>query len=191
MFARTALWKTEFVHVRALPISDIELVASIDRSEHVEREYRVVNGKLTERPVTMAEVPPWTSADGPHSVASMIEFCRNRIESGGQFLGAFDGDTIAGVAVVDPHFDPPTAWLSFLHVSRPFRRCGAASALWRTAVDRAVEASAESLYVSATPTGSAVGFYLAQGCVLADPPRSDLFEEEPDDIHLVLPLTSS
>jgi ribosomal protein S18 acetylase RimI-like enzyme len=192
MFARTSLWETDPVlRVRTLAISDVELIASIDRSEHVEREYHVVNGKLAERPVTMAEVPPWTSVDGPHSAASKIEFCQDRIGRGGELFGVFDGDTIAGVAVVEPHFDPPTAWLSFLHVSRPFRRCGAASALWRAAVDRAVAASAESLYVSATPTGSAVGFYLAQGCVLADPPRSDLFEEEPDDIHLVLPLTSS
>jgi hypothetical protein len=49
-------------------------------------------------------------------------------------------------------------------------------------------ASATRLYVSATPTGSAVNFYLRQGCVLADPPHPALFELEPEDIHLILPL---
>ena len=42
--------------------------------------------------------------------------------------------------------------------------------------------------MSATPTGSAVGFYLSRGCVLADPPHPQLFAEEPEDIHFVLPL---
>jgi hypothetical protein len=44
------------------------------------------------------------------------------------------------------------------------------------------------MYVSATPTGSAVGFYLGRGCRLADPVHPDLFAQEPEDIHLVCPL---
>jgi hypothetical protein len=42
--------------------------------------------------------------------------------------------------------------------------------------------------VSATSTGSAVGFYLSRGCRLADPVHPKLFELEPVDIHLVLDL---
>src|SRR5262245_29107690 len=154
--ARTSLWETDRVlRVRTLSMSDLGLVAAIDRSEQVDREYHVVDGRLTERPVTMAEVPPWTAGDGPHSAGEKIEFCRDSAQRGGQILGAFDADTIAGLAIVEPCFDPPTAWLSFLHVSRPFRRLGAASALWRAAVAHAVDAAANCLYVSATPTGSA------------------------------------
>jgi len=44
------------------------------------------------------------------------------------------------------------------------------------------------MYVSATPTGSAVGFYLSRGCELADPPHAELFALEPEDIHLVCEL---
>jgi hypothetical protein len=33
-----------------------------------------------------------------------------------------------------------------------------------------------------------VGFYLRQGCRLADPVHPDLWAKEPDDIHLVCPL---
>ncbi len=46
-------------------------------------------------------------------------------------------------------------------------------------------AGATSLYVSATPTASAIGFYLGQGCGLADPVHPALYAAEPDDIHLV------
>jgi predicted N-acetyltransferase YhbS len=93
-----------------------------------------------------------------------------------------------GLAVIIPAFEPPLAQLSWLHVSRPHRRRGAASALWQRAVELSRAAGATAMYVSATPTSSAVGFYLQQGCRLADPPHPDLFALEPDDIHLVLDL---
>jgi hypothetical protein len=48
-------------------------------------------------------------------------------------------------------------------------------------VDRALAAEATSIYVSAAPTGSAVGFYLNQGCQLADPVHPALFAKEPED----------
>ena len=43
-------------------------------------------------------------------------------------------------------------------------------------------ASATRMYVSATPTDSAVNFYSRPGCVLAGPPHQALFDREPEDI---------
>lgn len=180
------------MEIRRLTPDDVGVVAAIDRSERVHRQYHVVEGKLRERPVTMAEIPPWTSSGtGPHTVASKIDFCRERLLAGGQLLAALDGNAVLGVAVVEPAFDPPLARLAFLHVSRPHRRSGVGAALWRSAVHAAMAAEAEALYVSAVPTGSAVDFYLRQGCALATPPHPRLFDEEPEDIHLVLPLSRS
>jgi GNAT superfamily N-acetyltransferase len=178
------------VAVRELDPEDVGLVALLDRSEHVEVEYEVVAGELTRRPVTMAAIPPWDPAgDGPHSVAAHAAFCRDCVAGGARLLGAFDGDgELLGLAVVDVDFEPPLAWLAFLHVSRPHRRRGAATALWATAADAARTAGATAMYVSATPTGSAVGFYLRQGCRLADPVHAVLYADEPDDIHLVASL---
>jgi ribosomal protein S18 acetylase RimI-like enzyme len=174
------------LRVRKLSADDVSLIATIDRSEHVDVEYAVIDGRLTERPVTMTDVPPWdASGSGPHSVAAKIAFCASAIADGGVLLGAFDAASPAGFAVVDPAFEARLAWLAFLHVSRPHRRRGAARALWDEAVSLAVAADAASLYVSATPTGSAVGFYLRQGCQLADPPHPVLFDKEPEDIHFV------
>jgi len=76
----------------------------------------------------------------------------------------------------------------FLYVSRPHRGRGVASALWDAATDAAMRAGATSLYVSAVPTGSAVGFYLSRGCRLADPVHPALYAKEPDDIHLICSL---
>ena len=177
------------VRIRQLGVDDVGRVGLIDRSEHVDVEYCVVDGVLQRRPVTIADVPPWdVDGDGPHSVAGHIAFCEPIVRGGAALLGAFDGEVQMGLAIVDPAFEPGTAWLAFLHVSRPSRRLGAATALWDEAARRARDAGAQRMYVSATPTGSAVGFYLRQGCQLADPPHPSLYAKEPDDIHLVCTL---
>jgi len=172
--------------VRRLGVEDIGLIARIDRSEHVEVEYRIVDGRLTERPVSMTEIPPWDpEGAGSHSVAAKIAEVRPLVAGGAALFGAFAGDRFLGVAVVDGSFEPSLAWLAFLHVSRPSRRQGIASALWDAAFGVAAAAAAQSIYVSATPTGSAVRFYLSRGCVLADPVHAALYAKEPEDIHLV------
>lgn len=174
------------IAVRRLGPDDVGLIANIDRSEHVDVEYTVTDGRLVTRPVTMVDVPPWDPVGtGPHSVAARIAFCRPIVAGGASLLGAFDGEDVLGLAVVDGSFEPSLAWLAFLHVSRPHRRRGAASALWDAAIETARSADAKAIYVSATPTGSAVGFYLSRGCVLADSVHADLYAREPEDIHLV------
>jgi ribosomal protein S18 acetylase RimI-like enzyme len=178
------------VILRRLEASEVALVAAIDRSEHVEVQYRVEVGRLVEAPVFMADIPPWDpEGTGEHSLASHIAFCASAIAGGATLLGAFEDDgELMGLATVHPTFEPGMAWLATLHVSRAHRRRGAASTLWSAGVDLAREAGARSLYVSATSTGSAVGFYLSRGCQLADPVHPELFAHEPEDIHLVCPL---
>ncbi len=178
------------MQVRRLAPSDVVLVASIDRSEHVEVQYRVEDGRLVEAPVVTADIPPWDpDGSGEHSVARQIAFCASAVAGGAALLGAFDDDgELMGLATVHPTFERGLAWLATLHVSRPHRRRGAASALWGAGVALARDAGARSLYVSATPTGSAVGFYLGRGCRLADPVHPELFAHEPEDIHLICPL---
>jgi ribosomal protein S18 acetylase RimI-like enzyme len=177
------------MQVRRLPAEDVSQVASIERSEHVDIQYRVIHGELHKFPATITEVASWDPiGSGPHSVDAHIAFCESVVARGGVLLGAFDAEHWAGLAIVDPAFEPLLAWLAFLHVSRPYRRRGAAQALWDVAVDIAAAKGAESMYVSANPTEAAVGFYLRQGCRLADPVHPDLFAAEPEDIHFVCSL---
>lgn len=179
----------EPIEIRRLDIGDLELIGEIDRSEHVDVEYTVTDGRIVERPVTMDEIPSWDPfGAGPYSVAHEIAFCRRIVDRGGTFLGAFVEDRVAGLAVIETAFEPGLAWLAFLYVSRPYRRRGVASALWKAAVVIAQDSGAQAMYISAIPTGSAVGFYLSRGCVLADPVHPELSALEPDDIHLVCPL---
>ena len=138
----------------------------------------------------LADIPPWDArGSGEHSVASHVAFCESVVADGATLLGAFNDDgEVMGLATVHPTFEPGLAWLATLHVSRIYRRRGAASALWDAGAALAREAGARSLYVSATPTGSAIGFYLGRGCQLANPVHPVLFAHEPADIHLVCKL---
>lgn len=183
---------SEPVDIRRLQSRDLDLLARIDRSEAVAIEYEVRDGRISERPVSMEDVPNWTrTGTGPHSLAAQRAFCAELLDRGATFVGAFADRELLGVAVVDAHFEPTRAWLAYLHVSRPHRRRGAASALWSEAISLARSAGATSVYVSATPTGSAVGFYRSRGCVLADPAHPELHAMEPDDIHLVCAIDST
>jgi GNAT superfamily N-acetyltransferase len=112
------------------------------------------------------------------------------VRRGADFLGVFVADEPAGLAIVETTLVPGTAWLAVLHVDRRHRRRGVASLLWGAAVDRARGDGARAIYVSATPSDSAVGFYLSRGCRLAGRPEiiDHLYELEPDDVHLICDL---
>ena len=44
------------------------------------------------------------------------------------------------------------------------------------------------MYVSAVPSGSALGFYHSQGFKVTPRPLGELYELEPEDIHMVMEL---
>lgn len=170
---------------RLLAPTDLYLIAEIDRSEHVSVEYVVAGEQLTTNPVDW-DVPTFDLVGtGEHSVHEQVEHWKPIVDRGADMIGAFEGDQFLGLAIVDASFEPGLAWLAFLHVSRPFRRRGVATALWNKATRLAANAGSGSMYVSAIRSGSAIGFYLSRGCALTQPPHPILFEEEPEDIHLV------
>lgn len=173
------------IDVRQLAPGDIDLIGEIDRSEHINLLYSVEGKELVARAAEI-EVPPWDrEGTGEHSVGNLVDHFRPIVDAGAALLGAYEGDEFLGLAVVDGAFEPGMAWLGLLHVSRQHRRRGAASALWAAAAEIGRNAGAGSMYVSATPSSSAVGFYLDRGCELADPPHPDLLADEPEDIHFV------
>ena len=177
------------IEVRELGADGIELIREIDRSEHIDVLYTVEDGRLHSDRVEF-EVPPWDpEGHGDHSSARRITEFRPIVENGAALFGAFLDDRFAGIAIVDPSFEDNTAWFAFLHVSRAYRRKGVAAALWAAGVEVAAAAGATSIYVSATPSGSAVGFYASRGCRLAASPHPALFAKEPEDIHLSCPVT--
>lgn len=185
------LRSVDAVQVRSLTAGDVELYRQIDRSEHQHQRYVVTDGELVSRAFEF-DVPAWDPAgDGDHSVAGVIDVATAAMARGADLIGAFVADGLAGLAVVEAEFEPGTAWLALLHVDRSHRRRGVASLLWSHVVERSRSVGARAIYVSATASDSAVGFYLSRGCRLATESEINdrLFALEPEDIHLIRDLS--
>jgi ribosomal protein S18 acetylase RimI-like enzyme len=180
--------KRRVITIRHMAASELDRLGEIDRSEHVAREYSYRDGRLEARVADIA-VPGWSpTGDHEHSVPSRIAAWRPLLDEGGTLVGAFDADAIAGVAIYRPHLTPRVANLAVLHVSRSHRRMGVASLLTDEVARLARADGARRLYVSATPSDSAVGFYRSYGFEPIDEPNEALFALEPEDIHMILEL---
>lgn len=172
--------------MRALrPLAEGELtrIWGIDRAEVSTHTYIVQERVLRSIP-ELVEVHGWPR----EQVATDTLLLAACFERGGAFIGAFEGEALVGVAVVDSVWLGPTRdrlQLKYLYVDRRVRGSGVGGALFRQAQSVARARGARELYISATPTARTVDFYLSRGSRLAEPPDPALFALEPDDIHLV------
>jgi GNAT superfamily N-acetyltransferase len=173
------------VKIREMDRSEIGRIAEIDRSEHITTGYVYEGGKLRAKCVDW-RVPRWPLEGADFSVQAHIEGIRPVLDNGGAMLGAFDGSgQLVGFAVLRYRLTERMAQLDALFVSRPHRHQGVATRLTSRVARLAKASGAQELYVSSTPSESAVGFYLSQGFRLADEVNQDLYALEPEDIHMV------
>jgi ribosomal protein S18 acetylase RimI-like enzyme len=99
--------------------------------------------------------------------------------------GAFSGEKLVGIGLIQHDIEVGMAQLAYLHVSQGYRQQGIARQITATLIEEAKRAGARQIYVSATPSGSAIGFYLSQGFEPTDTPIPALIKLEPEDIHMV------
>lgn len=173
------------MELRTLARDEIELVWSIDRREVIEGIYRLRGGELTLEPAYF-DMGGWPPGEA-EKYTPLLRACHDR---GGVFTGAFDGQVLAGVAVLDTLWRGPghdLLQLEFLHVGRPYRGLGLGRRLFAHAQAAARERGARGLYISATPSAHTVAFYRSLGCVPIAEPDPELFALEPEDIHFVCP----
>ena len=159
------------MQIRRLERAEIQRIWEIDRSEVHDNVYRVRDGALVLEPYHLA-VPGWH----PETIAEVTPKLERIYERGGVFLGAFDGDTLAGMVVQDGER------LEYLYVSAPYRRTGLGTRLFEAAV---AQSPGDRAVISATPTENTVDFYLRRGCVLDPSPDPAALAAEPDDVHLL------
>ena len=159
----------------------------IDRTETIRVGYRQAGAELIKMDVNWDDAG-WVEGDGEHSFRQVIRGAKELMDLAGTAFGAFDRDRLVGVAIYRPHLTDAMGQLGLLHVSDGYRRRGIASRLFEEVVAAAREDGATQLYVSATPSGSAVGFYLSKGFTPSANPDPQLLREEPNDIHMVLAI---
>ena len=172
------------ISIRKLSESEVSRVGEIDRTERVRVGYRVEDDRLIRMNVVW-DSSPWRAEGEEHSIPQMVRGLEEIISHEGVMLGAFAGDRLVGIAAFRPRLTETTAQLAFLHVSNGYRRRGIASRFYEQIEELARQSGAEQLYVSATPSESAVGFYTSRGFALTPTPHPELFKLEPEDIHMI------
>ena len=169
---------------RTLLREEIEHVWSIDRSEVADNIYRFENGTLVLR---RPDSQPFSAGWPPGEAKKSTPILRDCFDRGGWFYGAFEGGELIGVVVLDnkrigKYKDQ--LQLKLLHVSRSYRQKGLGTRLFELAKATARRRGAKRLYISASPSENTVNFYLRLGCAVSAEPDQELFDLEPEDIHL-------
>jgi GNAT superfamily N-acetyltransferase len=174
----------ESIVIRTLQRGDLGRIGDIDRTETIRVLYEQRGTDLVARTGTW-DARPWTAVgDGEHSVAALVRFVADDLDRGGVALGAFTGERMVGIGVVVPEIRPGVAQLSLLHVTSSTRGTGVGRRLCEQLDAIARHAGATEMVVSATPSENTVRFYLGRGFRPMAEPLPELFEIEPDDVHL-------
>jgi len=170
---------------RRLASADLDQLGDIDRTERIEHIYVQHGANLATREGDFS-APPWrTLGEGEHSVAAQRAECERYLGAGGAGLVAFADERLVGIGVMKPHVWPGVAQLAYLHVSDGYRGRGIGRRLSDDLEALARAAGDTSMVVSATPSPNTVHFYLRQGFEPMPEPLPELYEREPDDIHLL------
>lgn len=171
---------------RLIERNEIEKIRDIDRSELIENVYYYKNKELS----VVSEHHEISGWD-PINLENIITNLYTLFDRKGYFYGAFEKEKLVGISVLDSDFigiNKKTLLLDFLHIDRKYRKTGLGKSLFELAAKRAKELGAKKLYISATPSKNTVQFYFHIGCRLTEELNKELYELEPEDIHLQLDL---
>jgi len=178
------------LRIRAMAADELESIRDIDREEIIRVGYQQEGHRLVRMDVNW-DAPSWHDGEGDHTYERIIRFSRRHLEAGGTAFGTFAGARLAGITIYQPQIAESMGQLALMHISREFRRQGVAARLFDEVLQVSRLEGDQLLYVSATPSGSAVGFYLSRGFQPTATPNPELLAEEPEDIHMVLDLTAT
>ncbi len=165
--------------VRQLADEELSRASEIDVSEGGHAVYRYARGELRTAAETWQR-PRWNANEWKNVIDKWTVELKWDV-----MVGAFAGEQLVELTSVRYRLEGTTAQLVALYVSRASRRLGVAARLTDEIVRLAKVHGARDLYVSATPSESAVGFYLSQGFRPTASINKELCELEPEDIHMV------
>ncbi len=164
---------------------EIHRIGEIDSTERITRDYVYKDGKLHELEVDW-NASRWSSqGDGDHSILGKIREWKPFLDAEGIMFGAFDDGSLVGLVILCPHLTNEMAQLAVLYVSKDYRGQGIGTKLTQKVCEIAGQFGATAIYVSSTPTKRTVDFYQHLGFKLAEHENKELFELEPEDIHMI------
>lgn len=164
--------------------AELHRIAEIDRAEKILEIYYLQNGQLHLK----ADRQTVTHFD-EEELDEIIKRQHKLIGTGGRVIGAFNQNTLVGVASIDGvkrGVRHNYLKMDILYVSKSTRGQKVGQNLLEQCKTIAKSFGAEKLYISATPTKGTVDFYLKNGAVITNEIDQELYALEPDDIHLEL-----
>jgi ribosomal protein S18 acetylase RimI-like enzyme len=174
------------ISIRRLDPDEVHRFEEIDRTEDITHIWYVRDGEM------VLEEEHWHMTGWPpDGLAGHHRHLGECMDSGGAAWGAFDGERLVGIAVLDGRWyggARDTLDMYFLHVSDGYRHQGIGRTLTELAKERARELGAKRLFVSGLPSINTIRFYRAVGFERAGEVDPTLAEREPEDIHMELPL---
>lgn len=169
---------------RRLERSELGRIDEIDRTERIESVYVQHGARLELVPGDFSASPWVIDGEGEHSVAGQRAALDRLVAAGAIALGAFDGDRLVAIGVVLRRLRPGISQLAYLHVSNGYRGLGIGGRLEGELERIAREAGDTSIVVSATPSLNTVRFYERRGFRPMAEPLPELYELEPEDVHM-------
>ncbi|UHA73637.1 GNAT family N-acetyltransferase [Paenibacillus sp. 481] len=177
------------IDIREMQLDEYTKLNEIDRSESINLIY-VNQGNTVVEVKARNECPNWDDTQ----LQEIQDRFQHEIAAGGLAYGAFVEDRLVGFGVLGHKWrgrNQDQLQVDLMYVSRQYRRQGIGAQLIRHLRDAALSRGAAYLYISSTETESAVNFYRACGSQLTPEVDSELFAKEPEDIHMIIPLTRS
>lgn len=170
------------ITIREMENREWERVSEMDVSETDNFRYRVIGDALEQIPQTWSRAA-WDAETWRSNLADWNAHLGIDL-----MVGAFDGEQLVGMASLCYVKVAGTAQLVSMHVSQSHRRQGIGELLMQQIVNAAQQDGADQLYVWATNSPSAVGFYLSQGFQPLKPDDALYNTEEDDDIQMIMKL---
>jgi len=172
------------VEFRRLARIELSRIVEIDRREHINVLYEQHGTQLVARHGNWSASAWDPDGHGEHSVEARVRTLQHYVDNGGVALGALVSGRLVAIGVVVPHLRPGIAQLAFLHVSAPLRATVIGSRLSEQLEQIARTAGDSAMVVSAMPSENTVRFYLGRGFQPMADPLAELFELEPEDVHM-------
>ncbi len=171
---------------RILNREEIEFLREIDRGEVIENIYYYRDGRL-ELEKEFYDMKGFPDGELEDLLTRLYEL----YDSAGIIYGAFDGEQIIGMTALENKLrgrNKDQLKMDILFVSKDYRGIGIGRKLVQVIKESAKQIGAKKLYISATPSKNTVDFYMKIGSKLAEEVDEELFDIEPEDIHLDLEL---
>lgn len=171
---------------KTLEKEELKLLKEIDRSEIIEEKY-ILEDKILRLEPEFFDIKGWDREEVNFYIDRLIEIYRRK----GIAIGAFENEKIVGLGAIDSKLigrDKDKIKLDLLYISKDFRGRGIGRKIVELLKVEARKLGGKKLYISASNFKNTVDFYISLGGKVAEEVDKELFDLEPEDIHMELEI---